>query len=254
MSGKLGGSLNGWVLFAENLQKHVFLLLMEPTEVELPNDDVGIHFMGPQSNPSVLTAIPEPQELRGWAITKDLVEFLYVRFKEDADLLAEDDPSGGPLLEIVRIHGDGLMLRQDGKRIHIAEKELGPQTLELVSQIDHRAARVAESIEIERNVSDFVRDVNWVINELITIVEDQTSSDQFQRKEVLIKIVDLQMDLLALDSPDSVLDPERLALLRQAIEDLKRLAPAAYAKFEELLLKPAIGAGIGLAVARFLTT
>ena len=105
MSEKLGGSLKGWVLFAENSQKHAFLLLMESEEVE----DKGS---------SALTPIPEPQELRGWTITKDLVELLFVRFKEGTDSLAEDAPSSGPLLEILRFLGDGLLLRQDGKKQH----------------------------------------------------------------------------------------------------------------------------------------
>ncbi len=93
MSRKLGESLNGWVLFAENLEKQAFLLLMEPEEDEETEGS------------SVLTPIPEPQELRGWTITKDLVELLFVRFKEDTDLLTEDDPSGSPVFEILRIRG-----------------------------------------------------------------------------------------------------------------------------------------------------
>lgn len=238
MSAKLGESLSGWVIFAENLQKNTFLLLMP-----LEGDEALLMS-------SVLTAVPEPQELREWPITKYLVQLL---FEEYPDFLAKHNPIAGPVLEIVRMLGDGLMLRQGIKRIHISENELGPQTVELVSRIDRRALREAESIENERNVSDFVRDVNWVINELVTIVIEQTPSDQFQRAEVLIKIVDLQEDLLALDSPESVLDPERLALLHQVIADLKKLAPAAYAKLEELLVQPAIGAGIGLAIQRFLT-
>lgn len=239
MSGKLGGSLNGWVIFGGNIQKHTFLLLMDPETDEASEGS------------SLLTPILESSELRRWPVTGALAESLFVRFHEDADLVAEVAPSSGPIFEIQRFSDDGLLMRQDGKMIRISENELDPQTVELVSQIDRRALLEAESLGRERNVSDFARDVNWVISELITIVVEQTPSEQ--RNEVLITIVDLQEDLLALDSPDSVLDPERLALLQQVTADLKRLAPAAYAKFEELLFQPAIGAGISLAVQRFLT-
>lgn len=239
MTAQLGGSLNGWVIFGGNIQKHTFLLLMKPGIDEA------------EEGSSLLTPILESSEWRTWTTTGELAESLFVRFHEDADLVAEDAPSSGPIFEIQRYSGDGLLMRQDGKMIRIPENEMDLETFELVSQIDSRALIEAESLLGENNVSDFAKDVNWVITELITIVVEQTPSEQ--RNEVLITIVNLQEDLLALESPDSVLDPERLALLQQVTSDLKRLAPAAYAKFEELLFQPAIGAAIGLAIQRFLT-
>jgi hypothetical protein len=64
---------------------------------------------------------------------------------------ADDQPSDGWPLEIIRFLGDGFPANGEGRKTHIPEDKLESRIIELVRRIDHQAFLALGDKRVDRN-------------------------------------------------------------------------------------------------------